>query len=299
MNQQYAFNVSYYNYLADPQNNSDSVNKGNRLVTDRTYTQSGRVIAMQEESFAMVTAYPGTVIGLGNVHEVGSTIIGDVYGYDQKKRDAIRNESVKNGFSLDYVTGSPYWPGASVKGALRSAFEMKLEQTDGKRYYVQELLEQGLEIELPTEKYNQLMMEIFGSGLGAKKRSGDQFKRIKGKDTFLDALVVKPNKNQKVLGTDYITSHKLTKADLIGMDEPNPIKILKILPNVTLLFRFRLSDSEVVKELTHEKKLELFEAIFLKMGIGAKTNTGYGIVHSLENSVPDKWYELDSNCQNE
>ena len=48
---------------------------------------------------------------------------------------------------------------------------------------------------------------------------------------------------------------------------------VKVLPNVTFRFDFELKDSDLLKK---EGKLLLFARILSDIGIGAKTNVGYG-----------------------
>ena len=53
--------------------------------------------------------------------------------------------------------------------------------------------------------------------------------------------------------------------------------MLKIAPGCTIEFRFRLHDSVVGgNTFTANAKLDLFKKILGTVGIGAKTNVGYG-----------------------
>ena len=278
MNQHYTFHVSYYDCLTGEDNTKDSVRDSNQQLLETVYVADGEEIPFAEESFLMKTVYPGAAIGLGANHDAGGSTEIDF---------ANKKDAVKGGLTLDYTTGIPYWPGSSVKGTIRSAFETKVKGN----YLVKEMLEDHFEEEMTLELYNELIEEIFGSGLGAKSRKGNVGAKQRGEDIFLDALVVKPNRQGRILGADYITSHKLTKKDRIGLDEPNPVQFFKILPEVTFLFRFRLKDSNVYPGLTKELKMELYQAILETTGIGAKTNTGYGMVRSVENSAKE-WKEL-------
>ena len=58
--------------------------------------------------------------------------------------------------------------------------------------------------------------------------------------------------------------------------ETNPVMFMKILPQVEFNFNFKLFDSKVLSKLIAEKKKQLFKHILLDIGIGAKTNVGYG-----------------------
>ena len=66
--------------------------------------------------------------------------------------------------------------------------------------------------------------------------------------------------------SDYITPHKSPFKD------PLPIQFLKLAPESTLKFFFKLKDGVI----TAKQKLLLFKVILLDRGIGAKTNVGYG-----------------------
>ena len=83
-------------------------------------------------------------------------------------------------------------------------------------------------------------------------------------DVFFDATIIS---NGKILGDDFITPH--------GDDplkNPIPLRFIKVLPDVTFRFDFELSDGLISKS----KKIELFQNILADLGLGAKTNVGYG-----------------------
>ena len=83
-------------------------------------------------------------------------------------------------------------------------------------------------------------------------------------DVFFDATIMS---NGKILSDDFLTPH--------GDDplkNPIPLRFIKVLPNVTFRFDFELSDGILIKE----SKAILFANILSDLGIGAKTNVGYG-----------------------
>ena len=83
-------------------------------------------------------------------------------------------------------------------------------------------------------------------------------------DVFFDATIIS---NGKILGDDFITPH--------GDDplkNPIPLRFIKVRPDVTFRFDFELSDGLISKS----KKIELFQNILVDLGLGAKTNVGYG-----------------------
>jgi CRISPR-associated protein Cmr6 len=92
-------------------------------------------------------------------------------------------------------------------------------------------------------------------------------------DIFFDATI--SNVEGKILGDDYITPHANELKD------PIPLRFIKVLPNVTFRFDFELSDGLITKE----QKSKLFQEILEDLGLGAKTNVGYG---KFENFNPYK-----------
>ena len=174
---------------------------------------------------------------LGNIYFQATTtypglLIGS--GYLHEITD-IKGQAIL-GFDFDYTTGLPIIRGSSIKGVLRSAFEHP--------EYIKELLNKD-DIDIKA-----LEEEIFDNG-----------------DVFFDAVIVKADSFNKILGDDYLAPH--------GEDplkNPIPLRFIKILPNVTFRFDFELKDGLINKE----EKVILFSNILSDFGIGAKTNVGYG-----------------------
>jgi CRISPR-associated protein Cmr6 len=188
------------------------------------------------QSFELTTVYPGLATGLGSPHETQ------------------RQGEYKLGFHFDHTTGLPVIPGSSVKGVLRSAFKHPS--------YIREILRQidkSIDLEnTGDDKIESLEKEIFeGAGKGEK-------------DIFHDAMIVSTgNRDRLFLADDFITPHRYEFKD------PVPLQFLKVLPQVTFRFHFRLSNGKVVP-VSAGSKLKLFKHILLDLGIGAKTNVGYG-----------------------
>jgi len=153
------------------------------------------------------------------------------------------------GFFFDYTTGLPIIPGSSIKGVLRSAFK----HTD----YIKYLLEDK---DIDVKK---LEIEIFGQNNGDNTTNP-------GKDIFFDAEIIR---GSKILGDDYITPHK------DPLKNPVPLRFVKVLPNVTFLFQFELYDGLI----SREEKINLFKDILSDLGLGAKTNVGYGKFKEFKN----------------
>ena len=198
------------------------------------------------QTFSLQTIYPGLMIGTGNPHDLKSK--GSIY----------------SGFSFDYVTGLPYIPGSSVKGVLKSVFPTKEDTKDDinqqKMKYIKSLLKPGLSDE-----------EVYGF-------KDDIFE---DNDVFLDAYpcpTSKKNTKQQCLALEFITPH----SDIIK--NPIPINCLKVKPGVSFEFGFYLNDCQLSDglqitdglKITVKEKIELFKTILTDVGIGAKTNVGFG-----------------------
>lgn len=172
---------------------------------------------------------------------IGSGYIHEIGGQD---------DELKLGFFFDYTSGLPIIPGSSVKGVLRAAFKKV------KGAYIKSLL-QDLNIIYDNE-ISELEIAIFDNNSTS----------IYNRDVFLDAYPIQSdNENNIFFSNDYITHHENP------LQNPNPVQFLKVLPNVQFQFNFKLTNSG---GLSVENKLELFKQILLDLGIGAKTNVGYG-----------------------
>lgn len=181
--------------------------------------------------------YPGLITGVGLEHN---------------------SKNIKGAYNLgmhfDYTYGMPIVYGSSVKGVLREYF---------KEFYKGDL------------DVADLVEDIFsGKVRNKEKDKNDKGKLVRGydnksiydRDVFFDAVIVKDYKG-RFLEDDSITPHP------DPLKNPTPIKMLKIAPGCKIEFRFRLVDS---KGFTKDEKLKLFEEILATVGVGAKTNVGYG-----------------------
>lgn len=200
---------------------------------------------------------PGLLIGSGLAHGLPGS-----------------EEDVKTGLQFDYTSGLPVIPGSSVKGVIRSAFPT-----------IKEDKEQSNEAD--AEKLNYIKSLIADipkfSALGLENKDilelGNQM--FNHGDIFADALLVGYGTRMKqhgpvkqVLTEDYITPH--TGGPLA---QPIPIKIVKVAPGVTFAFCFKFNATKIGdKEVTAEMKESLCTAILQDLGIGAKTNVGYGVL---------------------
>lgn len=215
--------------------------------------------------FYLKTMYPGLLIGSGYTHETG-----------------LLNE-LKLGFFFDHTSGLPLLPGSSVKGAVRSpfvnapGFVLEIWQNLRKNA-IEKAPRQDLEKVtkawpvLNAAGLETLETEIFGA---RARNNGAEETAKKGKDIFYDAVpVLLPGEqNKKLLANDYITPHINRKnRALDAFTDPTPLQFLKVLGEVTFRFQFELTEGLLSKA----QKLQLFQQIILQLGVGAKTNVGYG-----------------------
>ena len=148
------------------------------------------------------------------------------------------------GMHFDYTMGMPIIYGSSVKGVLRSYF---------KEFYQGEI------------DANKLIEDIFCG-------KSDNNKPVYQRDIFFDAVITAAPSNGKFLADDSITPHKDGP-----LKNPIPIVMLKIASGCTIEFRFKLCNSVIDGiEFTVNEKIALFKEILTTVGIGAKTNVGYG-----------------------
>lgn len=242
-NLNYLFNTKYYDDVL--KKGTDDLECYNRLFTQSiNYLQGDNLKLPSEQCSELKTVYPGLLLGLGYAHEIA----GDEKGVILSKE--VAKQEIKLGFTLDYVTGLPIIPGSTVKGVLRSALRSALQSTH----------------ELDEKK----LLEIFG------KENGSSGNDEQGKVIFYDAIPVKADPNKKLFGLEYITPHYQEDDKFHGeFTNPIPLRLLKVLPEVTYLFRFgfdKWDDKTVSKEELHKQ----FKDILTIFGIGAKTNVGFG-----------------------
>ena len=150
----------------------------------------------------------------------------------------------KLGVHFDWTYGMPVVYGSSVKGVLRAYFMDFYSPNKGQ----------------PNAK--DAFNDIFEGGK----------KSIYDRDIFFDAVLVKADTKGRILCSDSITPHGDNP-----LKNPIPITFLKIAPGCKLEFRFKLVDTKIGDDVfKKEDKLKLFQKILTTIGVGAKTNVGYG-----------------------
>ena len=216
------------------------------------YKQSGSYFQHKSATavIPLITTYPGLVCGIGYEHEIG----------------------FKLGFSFDHTTGLPVIPGSSVKGTMRSCFRHKDYITDCLREIDKKA---GIEaVKVDIAKLEKHIFDGIDYGSGKKLPSSKR-------DVFFDAFILQSEHTDGLfMADDYITSHQNNENPALSpFTEPNPVRFIKVLSNVVFQFSFRLHDVVNKKDqvvLTADTMKKLFERLLKDLGIGAKTNVGYG-----------------------
>lgn len=258
--------------------------------------------------------YPGLLIGTGAAIEYTLELTKDENDYFEKikknktpkksKEELFENEDIykkkeeiylknkvdnfKNGLSFDYTTGLPYIPGSGIKGVIRDFFPTEIgDKNDSEeeklKYQEQnnaklELINQILESNYTLEDIERIGESIFEGRAFEKKENfeKEEYLPIFKRDKFIEGRIIVNKNKQIILDKDYITPHKKI------LENPVPIKILKIVPRTEIEILLQLTDTKIfVPEkkdivITKEQKKKLFTEILFLTGLGAKTNVGYG-----------------------
>lgn len=199
------------------------------------------------EVVGMIVRNPGLIIGGGLPHgEIG-------------------DKSYKTGLQFDYTIGLPIIPGSSVKGTIKSAFPKGVDDI-ARMEYVKDVIRAVIGRKLSDEEVIGLRDNMFGS------TAVDDESR-KGCDIFADAVLsstMLKKDSVPVFVEDFLTPHHL---DDNPFAEPVPIRIVKVGVGVGFTFCYKFTEWN---DITARHKLEICTNIIEDMGLGAKTNVGYG-----------------------
>ena len=263
---------------------SDKINK-ERNMTLRNYRLPKEIDdickSMQPEAnktLKFEVSYPGLITGIGLPHETGTG----------------ENDEYKLGMHFDYTYGIPVIYGSSVKGVLHSYFREYV----GKLHIVQngenKVLSYAKGESLTAEQQKKLEREIFGSNIDSSDDNDNM--PVGNRDIFFDAIPVQaappvrvPIKDSQriypgsVLSDDYLCPHNENV-----FKDPIPIHFLRITPGVIIRFAFHLQDTCVDGIcFSADAKIELYKKVLTDVGIGAKTNVGYGRLKKPQSGNPD------------
>ena len=188
---------------------------------------------------------------------------------------------VEVGMVFDRNVGIPYIPASSIKGAVSYAYCVNYVAKAGANDpYV---IENGGKVEFKTEEPG--FMSLFGAR--------DLSEAARGGFSFMDAYPVsRPDIVQDIMNPHFGNYYKGGKPPS-ETDNPIPIKFLAVEKGV--IFNFYGYYISKVAEKYNLDLLDAFETAIVRLGLGAKTATGYGTF----NEFSDKSSELFSKIQNQ
>ncbi|MDR2638534.1 MAG: type III-B CRISPR module RAMP protein Cmr6 [Helicobacteraceae bacterium] len=245
----------FWRYMTHDPNNGEAVKKAaNQLLNLHISPSANNEKSLpQRLGFELITTYPGMLLGSGYAHDF--------------KESGDGNANFKLGFFFDHTTGEPIIAGSSIKGVLRSVFPSRVLKgyQDASREWIRELLrDDAADIDaLESEIFEGARAGIIGAPESDDLDRGKQISLYE-RDRFLDARLA--SGGDKVFADDYITPH----GD--ELKNPTPLRFLKVAGRVKFAFSFILNDGVI----TAKQKLDLFKTIITTLGVGAKTNVGYG-----------------------
>ena len=226
--------------------NNAQITVRNKALTSSSYSvKKGQKWKLEDELLIKNEAFPNND---ENKFTLEILYPGLVTGIGINHETKIKGE-FKLGMHFDWTYGMPVIYGSTVKGVLRSYF---------KDFYTPQEGEPSIE---------DAFDDIFEGGS----------KSIYDRDIFFDAVITSPDDKGRILCSDSITPHGDNP-----LKNPIPLTFLKIAPGCKLEFRFKLVPTTIIKKddtqqkLSIERKKALFHHILTTVGIGAKTNVGYG-----------------------
>ena len=186
-----------------------------------------------------------------------------------------REHPVENGFAWHHTLGTPYLPGSSVKGVVRSWAEGWHEWA-GKK---EDELSAEEQAELGT--YTRDLKRIFG----------DTDKTGAGSVIFLDALPVTSVQLKADIMTPHYTEYYEGKSPPADWLSPTPIPFLVVETGASFVFGILPRRMEVQYLEDCEQVREWLNNALCWTGAGAKTAAGYGRFEP-EGNQPSKLLSL-------
>lgn len=211
-----------------------------------------QAIAKQEVSSSYKTAFENWEKALSNAIKIEATTLTPL---------AVGlgiSSPLENGLAIHHTYGTPYLPGSAIKGLLRRAAD---------RYGLSEE-EKGV---------------LLGEGPDAKRKSQGSASHLVYWDGWLDP------KSDKPFQQDVITVHHQSYYGSRGeswptdFDDPTPVAFLSVRPKTK--FVLALSSASTNSNDWVFKAAEMLEWGLGNLGLGGKTNAGYGY---FEVKLPEK-----------
>lgn len=178
------------------------------------------------------------------------------------------NNFFQNSLQFDYTLGHVYVPGSSIKGALRAYIH---EGSTRLQSVYKKLSATNEDI---TSVIESMERDLFDA---------NENEPVIYYDSFITGIPISTNENSKkyvIYNSEFITPHvkdvENEKIDLLHT--PNPLYILKVVNGAMLNINIQVPTWMIEKY--SELGVDIYEDIlvpaFEELGVGAKTNTGFG-----------------------
>ena len=278
-NMQYAFQVEYPN-KALKSNDASAMNKDlvNLLTQDLlkeafdfSNARAKSIESKDTYTLRMRVLYPGLLMGTGYPHATKHP-----------------TGEIQMGFSFDYVTGLPYYPGSSLKGVLRNPFKLALADNEAAEEYLDYLRDVFHKPGFTASEVRTFVNQTF-KGCEEDEMEGLP---MQIRDVFYDSYPIGFDSNgapSHLMKLDHLAPHlELDTKKPNPLKNPIPLTMLRVMPNTCFAFQMKLhdvigSDGEIL--FTAEEKLKAFKTILLDFGIGAKTHVGYGNLEEVDGDI--------------
>lgn len=245
-------------------NNNYNFFNGSEINKDNIFFQNNEIKGYPIDATVLKfkTVYPGLVAG------IGLPTITEKEEKELENQEDYELSNFQTGINLDYVSGEFRYPASSLKGVLRSIFKHNIKKDeDGNIVPIYENIDFIKAIfedeSLNEEKILKIENAIFGKMSEGKKE--------KNAVTFFDAIIEKNKNIENSDLIDYITPH------IDPLKNPIPIKMIRIPEDTIVNIRYAIDEEMLIKAGTNKEEIEkVFIKILEFLGIGAKTNQGYG-----------------------
>lgn len=248
----------HYHYHPNFRDNKTKANK--KLWKYAIDSSDKPAIGNNVEHLFFETTYPGLIVGIGYPHET----------------EKDQNEAIITGFFFDHTSGAPCIPGSSIKGVVRSVIK--------NQKFMVEYLAPGNMKEIISgynnEEFEGFIECLFGRDPSKHNAHETDEISIYNRLIFLDSYAVDNSETtaeNRVFSLDYLAPHKDNGVSSL-LSDPDLVKVLKVVPKVVFDFSFIIPENiEYLNTIfSREDIIRLLKNAILEVGVGAKTNTGYG-----------------------
>ncbi len=227
----------------------------------------------------------------------------------------------ETGMTLDRNTGIPFIPASGIKGVLRLAHALNLKKQDKAKLGIIDdkgnFKEDSNGNAWVVSDRETTLRKYFGDVI---KSNTENTEFVRGQLVFLDAYpesisILNPDIMTPHFGSYYKGPVKDKEKDFKGpveTESPVPIKFLTVSPGIKFIFRCfalplkRTDDpqrkydhsGEVYRDWNDDDRKavsDMFKTAFEKLGMGAKTNIGYGRFTNFTDKselIVDQWKKI-------